>query len=33
MKGHNMFVRIMALVLCAVMVLGVVTVAFYALVG
>ncbi|GEM_PF-5152967 len=33
MKGHNLFVRITALVLCAIMVLGVVTVAFYALAG
>ena len=30
MKGRNLFVRIVALVLCAIMVLGVVTVAFYA---
>lgn len=31
MKGRNLFVRIVALVLCAIMVLGVVTVALYAL--
>ena len=31
MKGHSLFVRITALVLCAIMVLGVVTVAFYAI--
>lgn len=33
MKGHNMFVRIVAILLCAVMVLGVVTVAFYSFMG
>ncbi len=30
MKGRNLFVRITALVLCAIMIIGVVTVAFYA---
>ena len=30
MKGRNLFVRIVALVLCAIMVLGVVTAALYA---
>lgn len=33
MKGHNMFVRIVAILLCALMVLGVVTVAFYSFIG
>ncbi len=30
MKGRNLFIRITALVLCAIMIIGVVTVAFYA---
>lgn len=30
MKGRNIFIRIMALILCAVMLLGVVTAALYA---
>ncbi len=30
MKGRNIFIRIMALILCAVMILGVVTAALYA---
>lgn len=30
MKGRNLFVRIVALVLCAIMVLGVATAALYA---
>lgn len=30
MKGRNMFIRVVAIILCAIMVLGVVTVAFYA---
>lgn len=30
MKGHNIFVRIVALVLCAIMILGVVTAALAA---
>lgn len=33
MKGHNMFVRIVAILLCALMVLGIVTVAFYSFIG
>lgn len=30
MKGRSLFVRIVAIILCAIMVLGVVTAAFYA---
>jgi len=30
MKGRNIFVRVIALILCAVMVMGVVTAALYA---
>lgn len=30
MRGRNIFVRVVAIILCAIMILGVVTVAFYA---